>query len=241
MARPAYSAAWAPMVFEAQLNADQTEIILVPARAAEDETRDGFSVYTGVQIPAPLGKFGVEYNYGSRYWMPFTQAQDDVVGSKLATRGHAGEAYYIFDINPNMFIKIGGIYYDYEYSNSGTPVGKPEKISDIEDGKAFSMLPAVDEVWDGYASLTVKFSKSKAVIHGERRISPLPFSVKNIHLFALIEGDGRVTPTREKTEPPPLPGSFLLRIGRGGGRVAGQGPAGAGQDGRSRRIDHPAG
>jgi len=25
--------------------------------------------------------------------MPFTQAQDDVVGSKLATRGHAGEAY----------------------------------------------------------------------------------------------------------------------------------------------------
>jgi hypothetical protein len=144
-------------VFEAQLNADGTEILLVPARAEEDETRDGFSIYTGVQIPAPLGKFGVEYNYGSRYWMPFTQAQDDVVGSKLATRGHVGEAYYIFDINPNMFIKIGGIYYDYEYSNSGTPVGKPEKIEDIEDGKAFSMLPAVDEVWDGYASLTVKF------------------------------------------------------------------------------------
>jgi hypothetical protein len=144
-------------VFEAQLNADGTEILLVPARAEEDKTRDGFSIYTGVQIPAPLGKFGVEYNYGSRYWMPFTQAQDDVVGSKLATHGHAGEAYYIFDINPNMFIKVGGIYYDYEYSNSGTPVGKPEKISDIEDGKAFSMLPAVDEVWDGYASLTVKF------------------------------------------------------------------------------------
>jgi len=144
-------------VFEAQLNADGSEVILVPARAEEDKSRDGFSIYTGIQVPAPLGKFGIEYNYGSRYWMPFTQAQDDVVGSKLATRGHVGEAYYIFDINPNMFIKVGGIYYDYEYSNSGTPVGKPQKIEDIQDGKAFSMLPVVDDAWDGYASLTVKF------------------------------------------------------------------------------------
>jgi hypothetical protein len=144
-------------VFQARLNADGTQIILVPARAEEDRDRHGFSVYTGVQVPAPLGKFGVEYNYGSRYWMPFTQAQDDVVGSKLATRGHVGEAYYIFDINPNMFIKVGGIYYDYKYSNSGTPVGKPQKIEDIQDGQAFSMLPVVDDAWDGYASLTVKF------------------------------------------------------------------------------------
>jgi hypothetical protein len=144
-------------VFEAELNADETEIIMVAARAEEDKKRDGFSVYTGIQLPAPMGKIGVEYNYGSRYWMPFTQAQDDVVGSKLATRGHVGEAYYIFDVNPNMFIKIGGIYYDYKYSNSGSPVGKPQKIEDIQDGKAFSMLPVVDEAWDGYASLTVKF------------------------------------------------------------------------------------
>jgi len=144
-------------VFEARLNADGTEVIMAPVRAENDDTHDGYSIYTGVQIPAPLGKLGLEYNYGSRYWMPFTQAQDDVVGSKLATRGHAGEAYYIFDVNPNMFIKLGGIYYDYRYSNSGTPVGKPQKISDLEDGKAFSMLPTADEVWDVYGSLTVKF------------------------------------------------------------------------------------
>jgi len=30
-------------------------------------------------------------------------------------------------------------------------------VSDVQDGKAFSMLPVVDKVWDGYASLTVKF------------------------------------------------------------------------------------
>ena len=52
---------------------------------------------------------------------------DDVVGSKLATRGHAGEAYYIFDINPNMFIKLSGIYYDFEYTGSGPRLASRRK------------------------------------------------------------------------------------------------------------------
>jgi hypothetical protein len=126
-------------------------------KSLEDETRDGHSIYVGFQTPAPLGKFGLEYNYGSRYWMPFTQAQDDAVGSKLAARGHVGEAYYIFDINPNMFLKVGAIYYDYKYTGSGAPVGKPQKVEDVQDGKAYSVLPAVDKVLDLNAAITVKF------------------------------------------------------------------------------------
>lgn len=122
-----------------------------------DKDRDGYSVYVGVQIPAWMGKVGLEYNYGSKYWTPFTQAQDDIVGSKLATRGHAGEAYYIFDINPKMFIKVGGIYYDYEYTGSGSPVGLPKKVKDVQDGSEYSMFPVLDKVWDVNASLTVKF------------------------------------------------------------------------------------
>lgn len=122
-----------------------------------DQKRDGYSIYVGFQTPAPMGKFGLEYNYGSRYWTPFTQAQDDIVGSKLATRGHAGEAYYIFDVNPNMFIKLSGIYYDYEYTGSGSPVGLPKKVEDVQDGKEFSMFPVLDKVWDVNASLTIKF------------------------------------------------------------------------------------
>ena len=144
-------------VFEAQLNADESQIIMMPARAENDDNHDGYGIYAGVQIPAPAGKLGLEYNYGSKYWAPFTQAQDDMLGSKLATRGHVGEAYYIFDINPNMFIKVGGLYYDYEYTNSGSPVGKPQKIDDVLAGSAYSMLPVADSAWDGYASLTVKF------------------------------------------------------------------------------------
>jgi len=144
-------------VFEAQLNTDGSQIIMMPARAENDDNQDGYGIYAGVQVPAPLGKLGLEYNYGSKYWTPFTQAQDDMLGSKLATRGHVGEAYYIFDINRNMFIKVGGLYYDYKYTGSGSPVGKPQKIDDVLDGKAYSMLPVADSAWDGYASLTVKF------------------------------------------------------------------------------------
>ncbi|MGE4579878.1 MAG: DUF3373 family protein, partial [Desulfuromonadales bacterium] len=135
-----------------------SDVAMVPTgNALTSDTEDGYGFYAGVQIPAPLGKFGLEYNYGSEFWTPFTQAQDDVMGSKLATRGHVGEAYYIFDINPNMFIKVGGLYYDYEYTGSGSPVGKPQKVDDVINGTAYSMLPVVDKAWDGYASLTVKF------------------------------------------------------------------------------------
>ena len=144
-------------VFEAELNSTGTEIIMVPKYADDSSTKDGYGIYIGMQIPAPFGKFGLEYNYGSEYWTPFTQAQDDPVGSKLATRGHVAEAYYIFDINPRMFIKLAGLYYDYEYTGSGTPVGAPQKIDDVMAGTAFSMLPVVDTAYDVNASLTVNF------------------------------------------------------------------------------------
>ncbi|QYK13432.1 DUF3373 domain-containing protein [Shewanella rhizosphaerae] len=144
-------------VFEAQLNADGSEIIMMPSAADENDTKDGYGIYVGIQIPAPYGKFGLEYNYGSKYWTPFTQAQDDPIGSKLATRGHVAEAYYMFDINPRMFIKLAGLYYDYEYTGSGTPVGAPQKVDDVIAGSAFSMLPVVDTAYDINASLVVNF------------------------------------------------------------------------------------
>jgi hypothetical protein len=144
-------------VYEAQLSADGSEVMMVPVTATESKNRNGYGFYTGIQVPAPLGKFGLEYNYGSQYWTPFTQAQDDPIGSKLMTRGHVGEAYYIFDINPHMFIKVAGLYYDFEYSGSGSPVGKPQKIDDIKDGKAYSLMPVVDTAYDLNASFTVQF------------------------------------------------------------------------------------
>ena len=142
---------------DAVFNVDADGNITGIQGAENDDTQEGYGIYVGMQIPAPMGKFGLEYNYGSEYWTPFTQAQDDVVGSKLATRGHAAEAYYIFDINRHAFIKIGGIFYDYEYTGSGSPVGKPQKVDDVLDGKAVSLLPVVDKAWDAYAQINMKW------------------------------------------------------------------------------------
>jgi len=144
-------------VFQANLTEDGSALYMKPVTAEKDDTNEGYGVYVGMQTPAPMGKFGLEYNYGSKYWSPFTQSQDDVLGSKLATRGHAAEAYYIFEVNPRAFIKVGGIYYDYEYTGSGSPVGEPKKIDDVKAGTAYSLLPAVDTAWDLYASATMRW------------------------------------------------------------------------------------
>ena len=144
-------------VFEAELNSTGTEVIMVPKHATDADDQDGYGFYAGVQIPAPMGKVGFEYNYGSEYWTPFTQGQDDAMGSKIATRGHVGEAYYIFDVNPRMSIKLAGIYYDYEYTGSGSPVGQPQKIDDIKAGTAYSLMPVVDTAYDLNASVSMKF------------------------------------------------------------------------------------
>jgi len=145
-------------VFEASLNTFGDEIVFAPVRATDNESNDGYGVYVGAQIPATDSiKVGLEYNYGSKYWTPFTQAQDDMLGSKLATRGHVGEVYTIFDVNPKMFIKLAGLYYDYEYTGSGSPVGRPVRVDDVLAGKDFSFLPVVDSAWDANVSFTVNF------------------------------------------------------------------------------------
>lgn len=52
-------------IFEAELNSTGTEIIMVPKTSDYTEAKDGYGIYVGVQIPAPYGKLGLEYNYGS--------------------------------------------------------------------------------------------------------------------------------------------------------------------------------
>jgi len=121
------------------------------------EERDGYSVYGGVICPMPLNaRLGLEYNWGSKYWFNFTGAEDSLIGSKLAARGQVYEAYYIQPIMArNFFLKLGGQFYDYEYTGSGNPLGKPVEI---DDTTAFDTInPVIDEVWNAYLSATVQF------------------------------------------------------------------------------------
>jgi hypothetical protein len=64
-------------------------------------TSKGHSFWVGANIPDMItdkGKLGLEYNYGSKYWTPMTWAEDTAMGSKIAVRGSAYEAYWNFDL-----------------------------------------------------------------------------------------------------------------------------------------------
>lgn len=64
-------------------------------------SQSGSSVWVGAIIPDMItdnGKFGIEYNHGSKYWTPMTWAEDTAIGSKIAVRGDAYEAYWNFDL-----------------------------------------------------------------------------------------------------------------------------------------------
>ena len=66
-----------------------------------DEERRGYSYWVGATIPDMItdsGKFGIEYNYGTQFWTPMTWAEDSAIGSKLAIRGSAIEAYWNFNL-----------------------------------------------------------------------------------------------------------------------------------------------
>ncbi len=100
----------------------------------------GWAAYAGARIPVEMlsSKIGFEYNYGSRYWINFTPAADDVYSSKLATRGHVAEVYWIWDIPENplskyakTFIRAGYQYYWFNYTGSGNWMGRPVDVDDV--------------------------------------------------------------------------------------------------------------
>jgi len=67
--------------------------------SSDDET--GKSIWVGATFPDMItddGRFGIEYNKGSKYWTPMTWAEDSAMGSKVAVRGDAYEAYWNFNL-----------------------------------------------------------------------------------------------------------------------------------------------
>ncbi len=101
----------------------------------------GWAAYVGARVPVEMlsSKIGFEYNYGSRYWINFTPAADDVYSSKLATRGHVAEVYWIWDIPENplskyakAFIRAGYQYYWFNYTGSGNWMGRPVDVDDVD-------------------------------------------------------------------------------------------------------------
>jgi hypothetical protein len=105
----------------------------------DDET--GTSWWIGTQLPVTdAGKFGLEYNHGSKYWRPFTYAEDTMIGSKLAARGDAFEVYFTYQLTDALSAQARYTNIDYDYTGSngffGNYSGYTAKIDDIKAGAA---------------------------------------------------------------------------------------------------------
>jgi hypothetical protein len=104
------------------------------------KSRSGSAIYLGARydIKSSGTKIGVEYNHGSKYWMAFTPASDDLWTSKLGTRGDVYEAYLIQELKlkpiakrGKAFFRLGYQHYKFNYTGSGFWLGEPQKISDL--------------------------------------------------------------------------------------------------------------
>ncbi len=90
---------------------------------------DGYSFYAGLRYDLEEAgwKFGVEFNYGSQYWLAMSPGHDEIYQSKLATRGQVYEIYTIWDLPTGeklskyakTFMRLGYQHYEYDYFGSG--------------------------------------------------------------------------------------------------------------------------
>lgn len=102
------------------------------------ESETGYSYWIGTQFPSLIseeGRWGVEFNHGSQYWRPITHGEDTLIGSKIATRGDAYEAYFTEPLVDDVLtFQLRYTYIDYKYSGSngffGTTSGTPYLISE---------------------------------------------------------------------------------------------------------------
>jgi len=105
--------------------------------APAGESKTGYSVWVGTQFPSLIsedGRWGLEYNHGTQYWRSITYAEDTNIGSKIATRGDAYEAYFTEPlVDEILSLQIRYTYIDYKYAGSngffGATTGNAMKIS----------------------------------------------------------------------------------------------------------------
>ncbi len=87
------------------------------------DSESGYSYWLGAVIPDMItddGKFGFEFNHGSKYWTPITWAEDTAIGSKVAVRGSAYEAYWNFNLFgvKNLASQIRYTHLQHDYTPS---------------------------------------------------------------------------------------------------------------------------
>lgn len=146
-------------------------IAMMMGGAPNTSSENGYSVYVGTRydIPRSNVKIGLEYNYGSEYWIGMSPGHDDMYASKLATRGHVFEIYGIYDLPGqavaklgSAFFRVGYQHYRYNYTGSLDWNMRPYDIGSSTDRATVAMfgdmgplmVKTADQV---YVSFDVKF------------------------------------------------------------------------------------
>jgi hypothetical protein len=127
-------------------------------------SKTGKAIAVGLRYDLPSQtKIGFEYNHGSKNWITFAPAADDMWTAKAGTRGNVYELYAIQELKSKplssfgskAFFRLGAQYYDFQYTGSNNWVGAPVRISDMHG--QFSTLTPLKKAWDVYGTFEVKF------------------------------------------------------------------------------------
>ena len=106
----------------------------------------GHSIWLGAVFPDQLtedGRFGIEYNQGSKNWTPFTWAEDTMIGSKIAVRGYATELYWNTKVsgfdNLTAQVRYTRVQHDYTPNQKCQGWITPEEVDILAENMSFSV------------------------------------------------------------------------------------------------------
>jgi hypothetical protein len=130
--------------------------------APTSKTGTAFALGMRYDLPSK-SKFGFEWNHGSKDWITFAPAADDMWTAKVGTRGNVYEAYWIQELDrqpissylSKAFFRVGVQYYKFDYTGSNNWVGAPVAIGDV-NGDMMTTTPLENAV-NLYATFEVKF------------------------------------------------------------------------------------
>ncbi len=127
-------------------------------------SKTGTAVALGMRYDLPSKTMlGLEYNHGSKDWITFAPAADDMWTSKVGARGDVVEAYLIQELDrapissffSKAFFRLGVQRYDLKYTGSNNWVGAPVELSGV-NGQMMTMTP-LESATNVYATFEVKF------------------------------------------------------------------------------------
>ncbi len=108
--------------------------------------------------------FGLEFNHGSKDWITFAPAADDMWTSKVGARGDVIEAYMIQELDrkpissffSKAYFRLGIQHYKLDYTGSNNWVGAPVAMDSVLATDLMTTTP-LESATNIYATFEVKF------------------------------------------------------------------------------------